>query len=245
MACTGVVSWTRGPLLHKEEMIFPPQPLHRTTANFLGASLVGHFERLFSMPIADFIKLTQSSYKILQWHVVCDAASANMRLVKKLFAFLRGTSLESGQVVLCTIMPCFLHQMSRIVSMTLERHNLSNHLFCLTRLAQQAPTRRGMWEGVSKHLNENFQYHRAFPPPQTATSSSLFRASLFGLLVGEWGGLENELGPATEKHKQVVQALDFFNGDLTSNTFEHWCKGPHCCENREASLAKDGFAKGC
>ena len=242
MACTGVVSWTRGPALHKEELIFPPQPLDRTTANFLGASLVGHFERLFSMPIADFVKLTQSSYKILQWHVVCDAASANMKLVKKFFAFLNGTSGASGQVVLCTIMPCFLHQMSRIVSMTLERHGLSNQLFCLTRLAQQAPTRRAMWEGVSKHLNENFQYQRAFPPPQSATSSPLFRASLFGLLVGEWGGLEL---PALEKQKPVVEALDFFNGNLTSNVFEHWCKGPQCCENREASLVKDSFAKGC
>lgn len=114
---TGAVSWPG----NKEELIFPPLQVDRTTADFLAAGIAHNLA--FVRPLPDLIK-DASLFSQVQFLVVADSASANCKLLPRLFAYLQKELPQS----VAFFSPCLLHQMSRLVVMNLERQGVCSPL---------------------------------------------------------------------------------------------------------------------
>lgn len=122
MVQTGSVAWSDGGPgpVSKEELVFPPLQLTRTTASFLVRALLYNFQ--FVSPVQEILSETEQ-FAAVQWLVVADAAPANCKMLPHLFSFLREETSNS----LAVYVPCLLHQMARILVVNLERQAVSSY----------------------------------------------------------------------------------------------------------------------
>ena len=123
MVTTGSVNWQLADsgARRKEELIFPPLQLQRTTAKFLTRAIVHNFG--FVCPLLDMLREGEK-FNCMQWLVVADAAAANCKALPHLFTFL----LNKCEKSLAHYSPCLLHQLARLLVLTLEREGLCSHL---------------------------------------------------------------------------------------------------------------------
>ena len=122
MVTTGCVEW-RGPgdSRCKEELLFAPLELERTTAQFLVHAIAKNFA--FLCPLLELLKKAET-FSSIQFLVTGDSAPANCKALPLLFAFLQ---TESPQC-LASFSPCLLHQLARLLVLNMERQNVSSDL---------------------------------------------------------------------------------------------------------------------
>ena len=125
MVGSGCVAWSADDnTQRKQELVFPPMQLDRTTAPFLTCCILKMFE--YIIPVQELLQASADNGQTLQFLLVADSASANCKLIPYLFQFLR----EHG--ALSMFSPCLLHQMARLLVLNLERQGVSSPsaLFC-------------------------------------------------------------------------------------------------------------------
>lgn len=134
MVQTGAVAWSDGGPgpFNKEELIFPPLQLTRTTAKFLLRGILYNFQ--FVSPLQEILSKTEQ-FRVVQWLVVADAASANCKMLPHFFAFLQKESSNS----LALYVPCLLHQMARVLVLNLERQGISSYSFWISSVWNSLP----------------------------------------------------------------------------------------------------------
>jgi len=152
MVATGSMAWTGPPphhKEHKEELVFLPLQLERTTGLFLMAGLEKSFQQVIG-PLTTFMERSACQFDTVQFLTVADSATANLSMLSRFFSWLQehsqklSASAQGQQVplVLSCFVPCLLHQMARVLVLNLQRQQLTNRMYCLTRIAQQSPMKR-------------------------------------------------------------------------------------------------------
>lgn len=122
MVGSATVAWQHGSTQQRrEEVVLPPLEVGRTSAKFLLCGLLKMFD--YICPMLDLMKETEA-FQCVQWLVVADSATANLKALPRLFAFLQRRSGNS----LAWFSPCLLHQCARLLVMNLERQGLCSHL---------------------------------------------------------------------------------------------------------------------
>ena len=172
LVASGSMAWSGcGPqhLDRKEDVVFMPLQIERTTGLFLMAGL----EMCFQQSIGSLKTFEDSASKfgLLQFLTVADAAPANVSMLGKLFSWLQDLNStyssahpeQEASLLLACFVPCLLHQLSRVLVLNLERQQLTNKLFCVTRLVQQTPLRKSLIRvlvaeigGMAWHLLQQF-----------------------------------------------------------------------------------------
>lgn len=154
LVASGSITWTgAGPenADHKEDLVFMPLQIERTSALFLMAGL----EICFGQSIGGIKSLVERSlgtFDLLQFLTVADAAAANVSVLAKFFSWLqefhqkRCSSLpdQKPSLLLARFVPCLLHQLARILVLRLESQQLNSRMFCLTRPIQQTPLKKSL-----------------------------------------------------------------------------------------------------
>ena len=115
---SGMVAWPPG---RKEELVLPPLMVERTSAEYLIAGIIRTLAFIRSLP--DIIRDT-GGFEQAQFLAVADSASANCRLLAKLFSYLQ----QECPVAVGFFSPCLLHQMSRLLVLNLERQGVCSPL---------------------------------------------------------------------------------------------------------------------
>lgn len=123
MVTTGIIAWSdSGDKPHAEEMVLPPLQLERTGSSYIIRGLVKCFGFIGSLD--QLLEKGTKEFDLIQVQCVCDAASANMKALPRLFTWLQAKS----EHCVSTMSPCLLHQLSRVLLMNLERQMVSSHL---------------------------------------------------------------------------------------------------------------------
>eukprot|EP00438_Fugacium_kawagutii_P033028 Skav220871 [mRNA] locus=scaffold1331:176785:177609:- [translate_table: standard] len=242
MVATGSVSWQCKNVAGDEgqtesqshAFLAPPVQLDSTTADQIGAALMHTLEKhLFAgLSFETWFDTVAASFGRVSFHIVADSAASNLKLCWKLMAFFKKEGDRCGVLTTSHFNACMLHQLSRMLTMCLEKQQVTASLYSLTRLNQHGPTRRKTWEALESLLQEKFVYQPGEVPIGTPRSSREFRLALLRLLTGFWTWNE----PTTTKEVCLEQLFKFFNGDLMSDNLTHYCTG--CCQNQQDALNK-------
>ena len=223
-------------LVPSVRMNFPPRKLTSTSAAHVGAALLDNFESyLFGQKLPDFLQALANQFQSIGFHCVADSASANIKMIRRLFSYLVQKGKDMGVVITCTFNPCLLHQVMRLVLLLMEQQAVSPALFSITRLQLSSTAKQRTMQTMKALLEHRFRYFPDTSPPQLPATTTYFRRRLKELLRG---GLDNimEDDEATFERKatHVERLVDFFNGDL-GNTKEwvHYCSGPDCHQSRQ------------
>lgn len=173
LVASGSMAWSGcGPqhLDRKEDVVFMPLQIERTTGLFLMAGLEMCFQQSIGS-LKTFVEDSASKFGLLQFLTVADAAPANVSMLGKLFSWLQDLNStyssahpeQEASLLLACFVPCLLHQLSRVLVLNLERQQLTNKLFCVTRLVQQTPLRKSLIRvlvaeigGMAWHLLQQF-----------------------------------------------------------------------------------------
>lgn len=101
---------------------------------------------------------------------------------------------------------------------------------------------------MQTELVKRYRFHRVFAIPSRPTNSAKFRANLAELVFGAWDVSTEDPSSCSTDRLHLHLLFQHFNGDLRSeDCWEHWCIGPHCCEDADASLrkAREGLISNC
>ena len=240
MVSSGCVSAelpTGGPL--KEEAIFPPKELSHTQATLIGAGLIQNVELLCGCPFEEALQKIAARFKTLNFILVGDGYSANLRFVNQFFSFLLDLAdshdPEEWPVTCCAFTCCFLHQMARVLSIHIDHRSLTAPLYSITRLNLHQTSRDMVYKSMKLLLRQRFQFVQAAPPESFLQSPHL-KAKFLDLLGGTWTGeADSDEGQGQDtlsaRQQLLREAIDFFNGDLlSSDCWVHYCQGCHANE---------------
>lgn len=235
---TGSVTWCGPEERGCEDILTPPIQLDSTNADQITASLMLSFERFLfgNMSFQTWLGIAAEKFSHINFFVIADSASANIKLSWKLLSFLQEQGRRNNTIVTAAFAPCLLHQLSRMVAANLEKQKVSAAIYSLSRLNQFGPTRSKTREALITLLSERFVFRRGPIPPGTERSSPEFRHRLLQLLTGHWDFEE----PSTVKHEALTTLFSFFNGDLAKETqWFHYCQG--CCASKQDAINKVPF----
>ncbi|CAJ1434888.1 unnamed protein product [Effrenium voratum] len=227
MVSSGSVMWTtRGFRAEREDLVFPPRQLSSTAAKHIGTALLDNFETcFFGCSVKDFFAKMSAEYQCLSFITVGDAASANVKCMSELFAFLSKTGREHDVSVIAIYTPCFMHQLVRVILLHLAHQKLTASLYSISRITQHTTARKRMLSTMKRLLMERFDFHADSTPPICTATSRSFRKHLQSLLLGT---SDDALEAAAVHDSQILKCLEFFNGDiLDGSTWSHFCKGCH------------------
>ncbi len=238
MVTTGSISFTDGNLVERqEELVFPPRQMTSTSSAHVGSALVQNLELyLMGQGLAGGIDQLARNFRAIGFFSVADSAKSNLKTVRQLFAFLSATGKNAGAVVTCSFLPCFLHQLMRLVLLLAEHKGISSPLFSVTRLQLSSTLRQRTCRTMRSLLDSRFRFFADTRPPGQRPTDSYFRARLRDLITNS---LENVIEDDEEtfqaKASHVAKLIDFFNGDITNKLeWQHYCTG--CHSNRAHAL---------
>ena len=246
LVCSACIAWDD--LNHQRqanELVFPPRRIDACDAKQIFRGLVSNFEDFaFGAKFSDFFVEAGKAYSHIHLSAVGDAASANCKGILQFFGHLHDLARRHNVVLTSVFSPCLIHQLARILLLHLEQRAVSAALYSITRLHQQAATRKATSEALRRLLLERFDYRENTFPPDSPITSASFRNNLARLLTGVWD--PNACDEA--RHSLVIKTLQFFNGNLADEgKWSHYCAGRECHRNRqhamnEATKLQPGFA---
>ena len=184
-----------------------------------------------------FFHTISKNFNSIHFAVVADSAASNLRFLRHWLKYLRNMALDASITLTATFCPCLLHQMSRVVDLNLQRQgeagqSLSAALFSISRLSQHSVLREKTKKALFAELHTRFRWERG-NPPEMPTNRAEFRSTLVQILCGTWG----QSAPSAEEQQRLNELFTFFNGNLLQEEFwQHYCRGPECCETERAGL---------
>lgn len=247
MVTTGCAT-IEGPLKKvKEDLVFPPREVETTRAEHLGAALMSNFEEfVFGKELATFVIEQASRLEGLSFITVGDAAGSNIKLSEQFMSYLKKLGQAQGLVITSTFSVCVLHQLARILSLHLERQALNAAMYSVSRLHQHSRTRDKTRDTMKALLKARFKYYPNSFPPFLKVTSGVFRRRLYALLTGSWDGesdINTDPSEATSSRGKVLEeCFRFFNGDLLSGEWAHYCYHD-CCHENEAQAFQHVFQR--
>lgn len=220
----------------KQEVVLPPRELGSCKSTQLGCALLQTLEQhLFGTSLEVFVNQVASKFSGLNIVSTGDAASANLKTAELLSTYVKKVAREHGLVATSCFTFCGLHQLSRILSLHLERQALTAAMYSISRLRQHKSTRERTRQHLKTLLTQRFEYKVAVPPFCQFTRR-LFRQHLLSLLTGAWNG-EEDIDKSLTRAKLVEETLRFFNGDLSKGeAWTHYCHGLGCHDGPKAAL---------
>ena len=230
----------------KEEVVFPPQELEATASQYVGSAVIRNLEYMLGAPLETGLAKLSQRYHVLNLLCVGDAATANLKAVGLLFAYMQklAMELEVDMTIIATFTNCFLHQLARLLALLLDHRSLTACMYSISKLHAHTATRDATRDSMKKLLQRRFHYSTD-PPPECLVNTGKRRALLFSLLTGWWHGeadaehVDLSADNGMVSRKQVVQdCLNFFNGNiLDSGKWTHHCQGCHA--NRAEAFQHD------
>lgn len=241
LVTSGVIQWKHGAqgadaVSKGHEVICPPVQLDSTTAEQIAAGLSLSLEKhlLDGLSLEVWMDVLSRNYGRLNFFVVADSAASNVRLLWRLLAYIQKQGKRVNVLVTGCYAPCLLHQVSRMLTMTLERQGVNAALYSVTRLNQHSVFRKKTWVALQAVLRERYVYVAGPIPPGTARSSAPYRESLMKVLTGWWDWETN----SHAKEQNLRNLFSHFNGDIMDEgRLTHYCHSG-CCENAHHSLNK-------
>lgn len=226
--------------LIKEEVVWQPRELDRTQASDIGSGLIKNFETSVGRPLEEWLGHALSTYGSVNFVATGDSASANVKLIVQLFNFFRqfaAARVDAGSGIITGVFtPCFLHQAARLLALHLDHAKLTPCLFSITRLQQHAASRNACKKAMQVLLKQKFKFYRGQDPPICFMTSSLGRNGLYQLLTGVWTGEADDTESLTHRKKTLQKCLKFFNGNLLSGEWAHYCPNDQCHHNERDAL---------
>ena len=241
LVCCGLVGWAvAGKKFEAHELILPCIRLENTASGQIAAGL----SRLFEAHVTGtgwqtFLHTISKNFNSIHFAVVADSAASNLRFLRHWLKYLRNMARDASITLTATFCPCLLHQMSRVVDLNLQRQgetgqSLSAALFSISRLSQHSVLREKTKKALFAELHTRFRWERG-SPPEMPTNRAEFRSTLVQILCGTWG----QSAPSAEEQQRLNELFTFFNGNLLQEEFwQHYCRGPECCETERAGLNK-------
>ena len=207
-----------------EELVLPPRELGSCNAEQIIRGLVDSLERFgFGKSFSEFLQAAADVYQHINVCAVGDSASANCKGITLLFLYLQDLAEQHNILVTCFFTPCLIHQYARVLLLHLEHRALSASLYSISRLHQQAPTRRLTEASLRQLLLDRFDFRPDSMPPRCPATDRNFRRHLVEVLSGDW--LEDPSESQDAELQLLRRCLDFFNGDLVnSQALTHHCK---------------------
>ena len=231
MVMTGSISWTDASCVERqEELNFPPRKVRSTTAACIGSTLLENFEvYLFGCDFPEAIRQLGSQFSSIGFHCVADSASANLKVVRKLFTYLVAKGKEAGVVATCAFTPCLLHQLMRVVLLLLEQKKVAASLYSITRIQLHTASQQRCLDTMHALLEQRFRFEEDTAPPNLPTTATYFRNRLKEMLLNALDNvMEDDEETFRKKGTQIERLLDFFNGDIANkNDWTHFCNGCH------------------
>ena len=220
--------------------MWQPRELDRTQASDIGSGLVKNIEASVGKPFEEWLGQALSTYASVNFVATGDSASANVKLILQLFTFLRqfaATRVDAGSGIITGVFtPCFLHQAARLLALRLDHAKLTPCLFSITRLQQHSASRNACKKAMQVLLKQKFRFFRGEEPPTCFMTSSLGRNGLYQLLTGVWTGEADDTESSTYRKETLQKCLKFFNGNLLSGEFSHYCPNDRCHHSERDAL---------
>ena len=121
----------------QHELVLPPVQLNSTDAPQLAAAVAHTLEaHVFHSSLPEFLEKAARTYGSLNFSLVADCASANLKFIRHFLSYVQAEGAERGLLVTATFAPCMLHQLARIPTMKMSLQGVSAPLFSVTRLMQ-------------------------------------------------------------------------------------------------------------
>ena len=173
LVCTACVSWDDPRLKqHAHEFVFPPRAIDACDAKHIFRGLVGNFEEfMFARSFELFLEDAAKAYKHIALSAVGDSAGANCSGIVKFFALVRQLATEHHINMTAIFLPCFLHQFSRILLLHLDHSSVTAPLYSISRMHQQASTRKATCESLKRLLTRT-HFLQCAPRPQRSSGIS-------------------------------------------------------------------------
>lgn len=213
--------------------VIPPRELSNTTADHIGAGLLDSLEVfLFGCSLEGFVHQLASRFSTLQVIMVGDAAPSNLRTSSHVCSHLQSLGARNGIQILCLFTRCYFHQLVRIIGLHLDHNALTPALYSISRPNMHSNIRDRTQNKMRSLFEKKFRFARGAPPGQPPH----FRNGLASLLTGYWEGESDSEPFGVRRMSAVKELLLFFNGDLRSGEWCHYCTGSDWHQDRSAAF---------
>ena len=243
LVTTAIYRLVNGPEAHVNaawqlhQAVMPPRQVHSTDAQSIGKGiLVSLEEYVFGQPFESFIRqLQQCKFAVIMF--VCDAASANRLLLRKLRAFIISILVIAGvgaQTVCVWVELCGAHRAARIGAKVVKMIRLAKPLQTFSRILPHRKIRRQMRRNAFAWLDATFE-HNALPPPVVEGADAASETLRTMLLT--------DFKPQAATQSRFARCYDFFfykRSPFIGGVLGHTCSLFTCggCRNRTEALVK-------
>ena len=170
-----------------QELVFPPREIANCNSEQIFRGIINNWEQYALGSSFDaFFEAASKLYHHISVSAVGDSASANVKGIAELFAYLRQLAAKHDIMLTGIFCPCYVHQFVRVLLLHLEHRDISAALYSVSRLHQQSTTRQQTKSALKQALAERFHFVPDSLPPVCPTTRPEFRRHLHEVLLCDW-----------------------------------------------------------